>query len=304
MTETQAPPTEGLVGFRKKTAVGFPKNGFGVLVGHPKSGKTALAVDFPNAYVFELEHEGAEHVDGRVDNVRDVVQDGTVVKTALEAFRQRLLMAVNEPSVETIVVDTIDQLAAWIANEVAQKYGLATINERKQGVNGRDVWGEYDDRMAGLLGFFEECGKLVVLCAHCKNPEKDDAGTVIIPMGINVPGKKPAAAIAARAKFIGFCYKKEMGTGNAYYVTFKGGPLATWGSRVDELNDKTITLPKEKPFSAIRDVFEVKFKDPETKKGEVAPEHAPAPQKEAASQAVTPRGKPAPRPRAATPAGR
>jgi hypothetical protein len=63
------------------------------------------------------------------------------------------------------------------------------------------------------------------------------------------------AFIAAQADMIGYVFKKPLGSGTAYYVTFQGGPLGTWGSRVDELNDKTIMLPRENPYSAFEAVF-------------------------------------------------
>ena len=47
-----------------------------------------------------------------------------------------------------------------------------------------------------------------------------------------------------------------MGRGTEYFLTFQGGPLGNWGSRIDELNDKTLRLPKADPYSAFAAAFE------------------------------------------------
>lgn len=257
-----APPTDGLVAWRSKTAVGLPKTGVFVFVGHPKGGKTSLAASFPGSYVFEFEIGGADHIDGRVHEIKDTIgEDGKIVvlkageteiaQTALVNFRRTFLLAIKDPSVETVVVDTIDVLAGLVAVDVAQEFGLADMSEKKKGVNGFDVWGTYNQRMTTMVERFEQCGKRVILNAHCKNPEKDEQGNVLVPAGINVQGKQVGPLIGARAKLIGHCYKEQLGDETEYYVSFRGGPLAIWGSRVDELNDKVLRLPKERPYAAI-----------------------------------------------------
>lgn len=249
-TETQeAPKTEKkqavkLVSFRAKMEGGLPKTGFGILAGHYKSGKSTLAADWPGAYIIETEKDGAEHIDGRVDEC-----------LSLDRFRGVLPIIAKDSTVQTIVIDTIDEVSDWFGQEIAMARGLSSMSEKKSGVNGFELWDEHFARIKALVKFIEDCGKFAIICAHCRKPEKNDDGAIITPAGINVPGKG-GAYLPAKAKFIGYCLKKPLGTGVGYYVTFQGGPaLGLWGSRIRELNDKTIQLPEANPFSAIKACF-------------------------------------------------
>lgn len=245
--ETQPnPPQAGprLVPPRPKLKSGLPTEGLMVLVGQPKSGKTTFSASFPGSYVLELEHGGGDRVEGRIHDVPN-----------LDEFRQILKAAMTEPTVQTVVVDSIDVLSDWMEEEVAKSRGLETITERKQGVDGFEMWADYRRRIEAFVTFLKSSKKLVILIAHCKEPKLDANGNLVSPAGINMPGKA-GAFLAAQADMIGFCFKKPLGTGTAHYITFQGGPLGMWGSRVEELNDKTIQLPKENPYSAFEAVFQ------------------------------------------------
>jgi hypothetical protein len=242
----QEAPT--LVGWRDKKEKGMPTTGIVLLVGLPKSGKTTLGMDFPKSYGAELDRGDADHVAGRIQDVDDVVDEaGAVVKTKLNVFREILKTAATDPSVKTIVIDTIDTLSSWFIQEIKGDSDAMRLQD----------WGDLKERFENLIKFLQGCGKLVVFCSHFKPAEKDVDGVVIAPAKLAVSGSS-AEYIAGRAKLIGYCYKKEIGTEQGYYVTFRGGPFAIWGSRVAELNDKTLKLPAENPFSAIEDVFKAK----------------------------------------------
>ena len=241
-----------LVPMRPKLKSGLPTEGLAILVGQPKSGKTSFAASFPDSYVMELEAGGGDRVAGRIHEIDN-----------LGEFREVLKTAVKEPSIKTIVVDSLDVLSDWMEDEIAKSRGLQTITERKQGVDGFELWGEYRKRVEALIGFLKACRKLVILIAHCKEPKLDANGNAVTPAGINMPGKS-GGFIAAQADMIGFCFKKPLGTGTAYFVTFQGGPLGMWGSRVDELNDKTLQLPQANPYSAFDAVFKTEPSSPKT----------------------------------------
>lgn len=214
-----------------------------ILVGQPKSGKTTFSASFPGSYVLELEPNGGDRVEGRIHDIPN-----------LDEFRQILKAAVADPSVQIIAVDSVDVLSDWMEEEVAKSRGLEMITERKAGVDGFEMWADYRRRIEAFVNFLKTSRKLVILVAHCREPKMDASGNLVSPAGINMPGKA-GAFLAAQADMIGFCFKKPLGTGTAYYVTFQGGPLGMWGSRVEELNDKTIQLPKENPYSAFEAVF-------------------------------------------------
>lgn len=254
-TQTQDPPApaEGAAQEQKSVAKlpawraapkkGIPTSGLMLVVGHPKSGKSKFVASWPDSVVLETERGGADRIDGRVVDCENKAQ-----------FNDALLAALADKSVKTIVIDTIDELALWVGAEIAQKKGLASMNDRKQGVDGYALWGEFKDKLEAFTKAMKECGKLVIFVAHCKPPEKSDTGAVITPAGINISGKA-ASYMAAQAEAIAYAYKQELGSGTAYKLTFRGGPLALWGSRIKELNDKTFDLPEKDPYSAILAAF-------------------------------------------------
>ena len=245
---TEAPPAE-LVSTRPVKVSGLPTKGIFVLVGNPKSGKTTLAAAFPDSYVLELEPYGGDRVAGRIHDIDNV-----------GLFRQVLMKVAKDDSVKTIVIDSIDKLAGWFGDEVAKTFGLNAITERKKGVDGFEVNGEFTKRMEGMVDFFKGCGKLVILIAHIK-PAKTEQGVVITPAGINVRGAS-AALLLNEADIIGYAYKKLVGDSNRYYLSFQGGPFEAWGSRVDELQDKTLEIAKADPYRAFVAAFKTETATP------------------------------------------
>lgn len=242
-TPPQPPPQTPLVSARPRLKSGLPTEGLAILVGQPKSGKTTFAASFPDSYLLECEPGGGDRIAGRIHDIASADQ-----------FREVLKACVKDPAIKTIVIDSLDVLSDWMEDEIAKARGLETITERKQGVDGFELWGEFRRRVEALVAYLKSSKKLVILIAHCREPKLDAAGNPVSPAGINVPGKS-GAFIAAQADMIGFAFKKPLGSGTAYFVTFQGGPLGMWGSRIDELNDKTIQLPKENPYSAFEAVF-------------------------------------------------
>ena len=224
---------------------GIPTSGLGVLVGYPKGGKTTLAASFPDSYVLELEPGGGDRVDGRIHDIKTLAE-----------LRNLLPLLMKESAIKTIVIDTVDVLSGWMENEIAAEVGLEAITDRKEGVNGFELWGKFKTRMEKLTTYLKASGKLALLIAHTRDAKTNEDGQVISPAGINVPGKS-GSFIAAQADFIGFVSKKELGSGLVYSVSFKGGPLGTWGSRIKEINGKTIVLSEKNPYQSFADAFKV-----------------------------------------------
>ena len=232
-----------LVKSRTAPKTGLPTEGLFILVGHPKSGKTTLAASFPDSYVLELEEGGGDRVNGRIHDIDN-----------LNDFRLALAAAISEPSIKTVVIDSIDVMSDWLEDEIAKQHGLDTISQRKEGVNSFAVWDDFKKRIEGMVDYFKKSGKLIILIAHCRAPKTDDNGAVVTPAGINVPGKA-GGFLAAQADMIGFSYKKALGSGTAFFLTFRGGPLGMWGSRVAELENQVLTLDRKNPYAAFAAVF-------------------------------------------------
>lgn len=243
-TETQDPPVTKLVATRRRTKTGIPTEGLLVFIGYPKAGKSTLAAAFPDSYVLELERGGGDRIDGRIHDIQ-----------TLEEFRGAIAAAIEDQSIRTIVIDTVDEWGEWTETDIAHSFGLSNILERKAGVDGFELWGEYGRRVKALVDFMKASGKLFLVLAHCKDPKMDDTGKLITPAGMNLRGKG-GNYIASHADAIGNVFKRQVGDRTRHYLTFQGGPLGHWGSRIEELNDKTIELNPKNPYASFAAAFE------------------------------------------------
>src|SRR3990172_7809116 len=133
-TETQeAPPIAAQQKFtlappRLKPKTGVPTDGVWIIVGLPKGGKTTLAASIPGCVLLELERGGADRIDGWVQEIPDLA----TLRIAMQA-------AVDDPAVRAIAIDSVDVFNDWSEAEVCATFGLETMSERKEGVNGFDV---------------------------------------------------------------------------------------------------------------------------------------------------------------------
>lgn len=248
-TATAASPgtARALVGYRDQPkASGLPTSGLFLVVGHPKSGKTTFAASFPDSYVLELEPRRADRIlRGRID---DQIQD-------LDTFGEVLQKAIEAEDIKTIVIDTVDHLAKWMQDDIAKAAGVEFLGKAEKGVDNRALWGEFAQRVHGLTDYLKESGKLIILVAHCKLPEKDDQGRVIVPAGINISGKG-GSYIAAQAEMIGFVGVKTLNGKAQHFLSFKAPTdLAIWRSGIDELHDQEILLDKANPYGSFAAMF-------------------------------------------------
>lgn len=234
----------------KPKVTGMPVTGLVLLVGHPKSGKTWLAADAPKSIVIELEKAGGDRVPfGRIQEI-NCAEDG-----ALNTFGETMDAVMSDDSIEIITIDSVDQWAKLIQADIAKAAGVEHIQKPKQGVDSRALWGEFGYRVHTLTDALKGCGKLVILIAHCKPPEKDNDGRVITPAGINISGKG-GSYIAAQAEMIGFVGVRVLAGKAQHYITFKApSDIAIWRTRVDELHDREIVLDKKHPWQSLLSVF-------------------------------------------------
>lgn len=263
MTMTLVAPRDG----RKVT--GMPERGFWMAVGHPKSGKSTTFAKFPGAYTLMLERGGGDHIDGRglrIHEISDQLSDDgqVVVKSALDVFGDAFELALAEPSIRTIVVDTVDQFALWIAQDIMRAMGKDPNDTKPQEKNFA-FWDQMQKRIAAWTDYVKEQDKLVVGIAHCKPPEKDEKGQVIVPAGINVQGKG-AAYLASHADAICYISKRIVGGRPAQYASFNSpSDMAIWGSRIPELDGKEFPVPMADPYAAFAAQFQTKAAAPATK---------------------------------------
>lgn len=256
MTATLVGPRDG-----RKTQ-GMPTTGLWLAVGHPKSGKTSTFAKFPGAYVLELEKSGADYLEGkglRIHEIEDTVEDGIVTKTALDEFGDILELALADDSIQTMVIDTVDQLALWIASDILRNAGKDPANTKPQEKD-FTFWDALKSRIAALTDYLKSSDKLIVAIAHCKPPKTDEKGNVIVPAGLNVQGAG-AAYLASHAEAICYISKRIVSGKPLQYASFNSpSDLAIWGSRVPELDGKEFVVPREDPYSAFAAQFATKSK--------------------------------------------
>lgn len=232
--------------YREKKKTGMITDGLIILAGDEKSGKSSLLGSFPDSFNLEIDKGGADRIAGRFHDIDN-----------LATFRKAFKWAMKEPSIKTVGIDTLTGLLDFFEEEVANAHGLSSITERKPGVDGYELWGEYNEKIEALVSYIKESNKLVVMTAHLKPPVIDNNGNITAPAALDCY-PKAGRIIGTKADVIGQCYKKQLAQGAEYYLTFKGSVAGKLGSRVDELNDREIKLPKNNPYSA----FEALFKTP------------------------------------------
>lgn len=225
---------------------GFPNEGYWLVTGLAKAGKTSFIASIPGAYILELEDGGADRVSGWIQDVPD-----------LNTFRYALNHGFTNPDVKVIVVDTLDLVLKYLGLESAQKFGLENLSEKKEGVNGFAVWDDLFGKVDRMTEKFKKCGKLVILVAHFKEPKLDSDGKLVISQSIDAPSSKISSHICAHADVIGVASKKRIGEKSQYSLRFHGdGVVGAYGSRVPELEDKTVVLPRTGQWAAIRALFD------------------------------------------------
>lgn len=246
METAEAPPPAAFKpapprGVRK---TGIPTDGYWVVAGLPKGGKTSLAGNIPGAYIIELEKGGADRISGWIQDVGSMTE-----------FREALACGFENPEAKIIVIDTLDVVLRYLSKESAKKFGLENISEKKEGVNGFAVWEDLLATVEKMTEAFKDCGKLVILLAHFKEPKMDD-GKLVVTQSIEAPSSRISSHVCSHADAIGVCAKKRIGDKSRYEIRFHGdGVVGAYGSRIPELEDKTVVLPKGGQWAAIMELF-------------------------------------------------
>ncbi|MDD5303337.1 MAG: AAA family ATPase [Elusimicrobia bacterium] len=269
---------------------GVPTSGLFLLVGDTKSGKTTLAASFPGSYVIEFEHKRGDRIAfGRIDDmverynefIANIPESERPDRNAwlLDTFGEVLMQAIEDPAVQTIVIDSVDELQRLINVDVASSAGLEYIGELKDGKEkegGTGLWQEYFQRIAGMADMLKECGKLVVIVCHRREAKLDKNERIVKPAGINVSGQG-GNYLAKHAEIIGFMDVRKMGDKSVFYLTFKGeSERAIWRSGVEELQDKEIVISKADPYASFAAAFVKKAVAPAPKLVPAKPQPARA----------------------------
>lgn len=224
---------------------GIPTQGIMLLIGDSKSGKTFFGASFPDSIVVEMERGRAD----RISNAR--VQD----VNSLAEFGEAMELIMAEPSIRTVVIDSVDSLATWMAEDIARAAGIPFLGKVQKGVDNQSLWGDFAVNVRAMIDWWKETDKLFILIAHRRPANIDREGVVTKPAGINVAGKG-GDYIAQQAEMIGYMGVRVLSGKAQHFLTFKGeSDRAIWRSGVDELHDKEIIITKQDPYGCFASLF-------------------------------------------------
>ncbi len=244
-----------LAEYRKNPKVtGIPTKGIFLVVGDTKCGKTTFAASFPDSIVVEMEKGRAD----RLSNAR--VQE----VNSLEEFGQAMELIMAEDSIKTVVIDSVDSLAGWMAEDIAKAAGIAFLGKVQKGVDNQALWGEFGVNVRAMVDWWKTSDKLFILVAHRRPANIDREGVVTKPAGINVSGKG-GDYIAQQAEMVGFMGVRVLGGNAQHYLTFRGeSDRAIWRSGVRELNGKEIVISEQDPYGCFASLFKTQTAAPKT----------------------------------------
>lgn len=234
-TEYSEPKNQGLKNFNM------------ILFGPPKVGKTSFAADWPDSLIIECEMNGADHIRCKKVDVN-----------SMEELREVYKLVKEDKVFKTIVIDSLDKVAAWIEQEICSELGTTSIMESKKGERNGVQWGMYKERVLGFVLGTMKLGKNVIFISHTKKAETDANGSVINPKSINLYGAT-ASEVLALVSNIGYMMAKEVEGGKVkHYVSFKAGQSVEAGSRSPALRDKIIEVPLGKGYEVFEQCFNPK----------------------------------------------
>lgn len=242
-----------LAQFRKEPKVkGIPTRGIFLVVGDTKCGKTTFAASFPDSIVVEMERGRAD----RLANAR--VQE----VNSLEEFGGAMELIMPEDSIKTVVIDSVDALAAWMAEDIAKAAGIPFLGKVQKGVDNQSLWGDFGVNVRAMVDWWKQSDKLFILVAHRRPANIDREGVVTKPAGINVSGKG-GDYIAQQAEMVGFMGVRVLGGKTQHYLTFRGeSDRAIWRSGVKELHDREVIVTEQDPYGCFASLFKTQTAAP------------------------------------------
>jgi hypothetical protein len=178
-----------------------------LIEGFPGSGKTTLALQFPNPWLLncDLNHDGPISFLQKEKRLPEKVKishipyhdDHTSTDPKLVAPEDRLdrlfkeiKAAVADPWTKTIIIDSMSTIDTFIYDKVKKQLGITTGTPFRI-----QDWRPFRDYLMTLIGHFRYCGKTVIVLCHVESVTNDK--NVII-------GYKPMISTKVGEIFAGF----------------------------------------------------------------------------------------------------
>lgn len=141
--------------------------------GEKGAGKTSLAAQFPNSLVFMFERGRRNlpirQVPRRRENgVLDPPLSWQPIDKPTTPFLPLLLAAVEDDSIQTVVIDTIDRMYDACFDYCCWEQGVAHPSAADEG---HQIWNRIKQEFEGALGVVQDVGKQLVLISHAREKE-------------------------------------------------------------------------------------------------------------------------------------
>ena len=164
------------------------------IYGAPKTGKTTLAVQMPNAILLAFE-KGYNALPGVM------AQDITSWGQMKQVYRELKKPAVKE-MYKSIIVDTIDIAADMCQKYVCDQNGITALGELGFGKG----WGMFKNEFTQVFRGLTQLGYAVVFLGHDKEVLSDDGKTKIIRPALT---QTTRTIIAGMSDIIGYAHQKK-----------------------------------------------------------------------------------------------
>lgn len=167
-----------------------------LLQGPPGCGKSSLCFQFPKPWIIDLDHNLGGPLRFARENglpipvgydVVDRDEDGKeVLKINRWARLEKILnKLINDPNVETIVIDSGTLLSDMLVTETLRGQGKTAIADYK---DGRQFWGFYAVAGKQLMATITSIRKHIIVPIH-ERMDTDENGKVVFPVKVTWPGQ-------------------------------------------------------------------------------------------------------------------
>ena len=158
----------------------------------------------------------------------------------------------NEYGIDTVVIDTLDQVNSWIEEAVCKEMGIGDVSEGDWGSGWAAARKKNVDIIVRLQAFLKKVGGNLVLISHSKQTAVTDSKAQLspqLPSGL-------ARSVTAKADVIGYttCDKESGG----YNLSFESYDERMIGSRLRPLAQKVLPFDYETIINQIKSYKEEK----------------------------------------------
>jgi hypothetical protein len=182
-----------------------------LLYGHPKTGKSTGAATAPGPILWvNAEGRGAlgyarKVAVARGTAIHEVALDhrtGSPSKVLSEVYRH--VRDRSEPTVRTVVIDTLGKVRDELAKELVDQYSKNSIQQ----------WGQVADKLIGFVLGLRDLPVNLVLLAHAETTGDDESGRMTGP----VIGGKPTQVIPGEVDVVAYTGAIRQDDGTVRYV--------------------------------------------------------------------------------------